>query len=340
MIMLRAGRFRHRLLDEAFLDSKSDLAFSCLEKFIALWRQKRLTDAEITGVYIFIFAFLRRPKDFLGGVHQQAIDSFVLPQPISGQEVIRLIKEELPPDLASAKSLDRLNNQNPFLENFCRLSWRSIPLSVSQSLMAWQSGRYPLHLLTTVPSPKDVLHMQAQGLRCVSMLHQKNEIQNFVEEGRDVFGFIVHDLIHADHFFADPHKAQAQILFSQKLVQVLEFPQIQMMITKDPVFESEFHYLMSDMNSVPLHLLKTLKAILLGYYKRRAGLPMGHTLPKELELEFSLLLETSLAPWNLSVEALAAAHRLNTQDYRGLADAALLHHSLATNCYTSSPVFC
>lgn len=338
--MLRAGRFRHRLLDEVFLNSKSDLAFKCLEKFIGLWQQKQISDIEIAGIYIFIFAFLRRPKDFLGGVHQQAIDVTLQHQSILGKDVIQLLRQNLPPELADAKSLERLNTQAPFLGAFCRLSWRSIPLSVAQSLMAWQSGRYNLQLLTTVPSPKDVLQMQAQGRRCVSMLHKQEEIQSFVEEGRDVFGFIVHDLIHADHFFADPDKAQAQVQFSQKLLQVIQFPEIQAMLKTDPFFEGEFNYLMSDMNSVPLHLLKTLKAILLGYYKRRAGLNMGQPLPQDAECEFSLIFNLTLNPWRLSEEALAAAHRLNTPVYRGHEDAALLHYALVTNCYTKSPTFC
>lgn len=338
--MLRAGRFRHRLLDDDFLKNHSHWAFQCLQKFLPLWQEKYLSDMEMAGIYILIFSFLRRPKDFLGGVYGQKLPSAPSPRALSGDEVIELLRESLPPGLSDAKSLLRLTGPQAFLPHFCSLSWRSIPLSAPQSLMAWQCGKYPLRLLTTVPSPYEVLQMQSQGARCVSMLIQKEQVQSLVDEGRDVFGFIIHDLIHADHFFADPEKAEAQIHFSHKLLHVLQLPQIQWMLTADPAFKSEFHYLMSDMNSVPLHLLKTLKAILLGHFKRREGLVMTTPLPTHLEAEFTALFETVLVPWGLSLDATLAAHRLNTTQYKGHEDAALLHHALTTNYYATAQISC
>lgn len=67
--MLRAGRFKHRLLDDVFLQNFSSLAHSCLQSFTSLWRQRLLHDSEMAALYIFIFCFFRRPKDFLGGPH-------------------------------------------------------------------------------------------------------------------------------------------------------------------------------------------------------------------------------------------------------------------------------
>lgn len=338
--MLRQGRFRHRLLDEYFLNSQTPLAKTCLDKFLPLWRQKKISDVEIAGIYILIFSFLRRPKDFLGGPHRQMMQRGLDSSSISGVEVIELLRSALPEHLQKAKSLDRLAEESPFLQTFCELSWRSIPLAVAQSLMAWQSGRYPLQLMTYLPTPDEVLFMQTQGRRCVSMLIAETELQNFVAEGRDVLGFIVHDLIHADHFFADSERAQDQVQFCKKLWLVRHLPQIESMLNADPIFRDEFHYLMSDMNSVPLHLLKTLKAILLGFYKRQRGLTMRCSLPLSAEIEFSSLLETVLSPWQLEREALSAAHRLNTTHYRGSLDANLLHQALTINCYAENQVLC
>lgn len=337
--MLRAGRFRHRLLDEHFLINQGPLAHECLQKFLPLWHQKILSDMEIAGIYILIFAFLRRPKDFLGGVHHENLAASSPSRSIRGDEVIDLLREVLPVELRGTKSLGRLAGPQAFLPHFCSLSWRSIPLSAQQSLMAWRAGKYPLRLLTVMPSPEEVLHMQTQGLRCVSMLIKKDEMQAFVAEGRDVLGFIIHDLIHADHFFADPEKARAQVHFSQKLLSVRKLPQIQYMLATDPAFEDEFHYLMSDMNSVPLHLLKTLKAILLGFYKRREGVAMSASLTTHLESEFTVLFETVLKPWDFTPEALNAARRLNTPAYQGLDDAASLHQALQQTAIPCAPFF-
>lgn len=103
------------------------------------------------------------------------------------------------------------------------------------------------------------------------------------------------------------------------------------MFLQDPTFAGEFHYLMSDMNSVPLHLLKTLKAILLGYFKRRDHLPMLSSLSAPAEYEFMRLFEAVLVPWNLSPEALFATQRLNTPLYKGPQDDELLHLALSLN---------
>ncbi|MEK2646052.1 hypothetical protein [Bdellovibrio sp. BCCA] len=327
--MLRAGRFRHRLLDDEFLKNQGPLAFQCLQSFLQLWRTGSLNDVEMASAYILIFAFLRRPKDFLGGVHNELLDRDKSQNAVSSEKVLSVLQNSLPASLRDSKSLQRLNSPVSFVEHFCSMSWRSIPLSVQQSLSAWSSGRYPLRLLTTVPTPEEVLEMQAQGLRCISMLIQENEICHFVEEGRDVLGFIVHDLIHADHFFADPVKAQAQIHFCQKLLVIEKLPEIQKMLSGDITFKGEFHYLMSDMNSVPLHLLKTLKAILLGYFKRRENAAMNAPLPPQVETEFLKLFKAILDPWSFPQGALEAAYRLNTPLYKGLDDSEMLHLALS-----------
>lgn len=326
--MLRAGRFRHRLLDDAFLKEQTSYCISCLQSFLPMWKAGKIDDVEIATIYILILAFFRRPKDFLGGVHNQTLDSTYNEKSISSNEVVRILRLALPPHLQAAKSLARLESSNSFVEHFCSLSWRSIPLSAAKSLCAWRSGRYTLKLLTSVPSPEEVLLMQTLGQRCVSMLVQPNQIQTFVDEGRDVLGFIIHDLIHADHFFADAEKARAQIQFCQKLVVVLNLPEIQKMLRLDPIFKSEFHYLMSDMNSVPLHLLKTLKAILLGYFKRKCSLTMAEALPMAEESKFHTLFETVLGPWDFSGTAMDSARRLNTKHYNSREDNELLHLAL------------
>lgn len=325
--MLRTGRFRHRLLDESFLKTHGPQGSKSLDPFVELWQKNQLTDMEMVAAYILVFTFLRRPQDFLGGPHN-------LPLPkaqdgISSQKIIALLRQTLPEHLASAKSLTPLESGLSFLTVFCSRSWRSVPFSVQRSITAWSQGIYPLQLLTTIPSAHDVLLMQAQGRRCVSMLIQPQEITDFVGEGRDVLGFLVHDLIHADHFFYDPRRAQAQVEFCKKLLTVMELDFIQEMLIQDEKFKEEFHYLMSDMNSVPLHLLKTLKALLLGFYKRQTSHDFKAALPLPLELEFKLRYETVLSPWGFSILALEAAHRLNTESFRHPDDSLILDHELS-----------
>ncbi|KYG70292.1 hypothetical protein AZI85_14205 [Bdellovibrio bacteriovorus] len=338
--MLRAGRFRHRLLDDTFLKTQGPVASECLQPFLSLWQQKRLSDVEIVAVYIFIFAFLRRPKDFLGGVHNEFPLSPSAESSLRSETFLEILRRVLPTELKDAKSLRRFENTNFFVDQFCSLSWRSIPLAVPKSIIRWRDQVYPLELLVTLPLPEEVLAMQAQGRRCISMLIEKEQILNFVEEGRDVLGFIVHDLIHADHFFADPEKARAQIEFCKRLRVIASFSSIQQMLEKDDSFRREFHYLMSDMNSVPLHLLKTLKAILLGFYKRQLHLEMADSLPPAVEDSFTHFFKDILAPWNFSEQQLIAAQRLNTAQYKGREDGELLHQALSTNFHDETANLC
>ncbi|WP_413557764.1 hypothetical protein [Bdellovibrio sp. HCB209] len=330
--MLRAGRFRHRLLDEQFLENNSAQASVSLAPFLSQWRNGLLTDVEMACVYLLIFNFLRRPSDFMGGKH-----NLPLPQStsngtsVSCREVVETLRPTLPESLRHAKSLRLFDNDDGFVTLFSAHSWRSIPFSVQRSLACWEAGLYPLQLMTRLPSELEVLEMQARGERVVSMLIEADQIKNFVEEGRDVLGFIVHDLIHADHFFHDPRKAQAQIHFCQHLLKVLELPQIQTMLTTDAVFRKEFHYLMSDMNSVPLHLLKTLKAVLLGFYKRQASPDMKQPLPLIAELKFNECYRQVLENWNFSDLEFSAALRLNTENYVHPADSVLLDQALSKN---------
>ncbi|MEK2688157.1 hypothetical protein [Bdellovibrio sp. GT3] len=328
--MLRAGRFRHRLLDETFLQNNTQQAITALAPFISLWRNKHLSDVEMVCTYLLVFCFLRRPQDFLGGLHN-------LPLPntprsgISGHKVISVLRDSLPAHLAGAKSLSHLDTEANFVDAYCARSWRSIPFSVQRTVNSWQTGHYNLNLTTEIPSAFDVLKMQALGQRCVSMLIQPHEIDSFVEDGRDVLGFIVHDLIHADHFFHDPIRATAQVHFCKNLLHVLSLQQINDMLSEDDLFKNEFHYLMSDMNSVPLHLLKTLKAVLLGFYKRKTSEDMKQNLPPGLEADFKDCFQNVLTSWSFTAEEWAAAERLNTSEYQHPSDSVLLDKALSKN---------
>ena len=94
--MLRAGRFRHRLLDDDFLKTHSDIASSCLKDFLHQWRLGTLSDIEISAIYIFIFGFLRRPQDFLGGPHNKELHPVSSGAKISCKKVHAILLGNLP----------------------------------------------------------------------------------------------------------------------------------------------------------------------------------------------------------------------------------------------------
>lgn len=161
------------------------------------------------------------------------------------------------------------------------------------------------------------------------MMIDNKSLSAVIDEGRDCLGFIVHDLIHAHHFFQDPQQALAQIEFCRKLLWLYENESLtQVWMNQDAEFKKEFEYIMSDMNSVPLHLIKTFKAILLGSFKRQNGFALTDQLDFEMNFKFQEVFKRFLTPWSFTENVLDAALRLNTKNDFADKDAHLLSEAL------------
>jgi hypothetical protein len=78
---------------------------------------------------------------------------------------------------------------------------------------------------------------------------------------RDPLSFVLHDLIHAQHFFKDPQMARVQTGFSRLMREIARLPEVARLLRTDAIFEREFSYGATDMNSHGAHLLKYLKAV-------------------------------------------------------------------------------
>ncbi len=318
--MIRPGRFKHRLLSAEFLQSASmSEAILHIQKASQLWRTKEIHDVEWVALYIFILSAYRRPHDFFGGPHNEKFAENIQGK-LTCSDVAALFKE--PP-----RALAKLAGEQNFLDMFCKRSLRSIPLSVQKGLALWHRQDC-LKLCEHIPSPSEVLQMQNLGVRCISVLTDPNHMRSFVEEGRDVLGFVVHDLIHADHFFSDPVQAQAQIQFSKYLQRLHALPLIQQKLQQDIEFMGEWNYLISDMNSVPLHLFKTLKAIMLASSKRKFGIDFKSSLDSESEILFNHEIEIIASEFNFSFAQQTAWQRLNSPEFAMPADAMTLVSSL------------
>lgn len=337
--MLRAGRFKHRLLDDIFLKQKSPLAAQFVSAVLPFWQSQEIADQDMVTLYLLIFLSLRRPGDFLSGKSalQRDLSTSSNPKPNFQNGNWFFERFAFLRNHTELKGLAVFDRPVPLVELAYKWNFRSIPFSVNRSLYSWAQGHYKLKLMTGIPSASEVLTMQTQATRCLSMLVQPQQMQNFVEEGRDVLGFLIHDLIHADHFFHDPEKARGQILFSQKLSRLYHNPTFQEWLQKDTSFAKEFTYLMSDMNSVPLHLIKTLKAICLGSYKRQKQLPLNTSLNRVQEKEFSELFCWVLHPWELSAEDLKIFDKINTLRFNWETHALPIHELLMKEGSQPSP---
>lgn len=147
------------------------------------------------------------------------------------------------------------------LETFEYFVLRGLPLSINRSLLGWARGRYPLQLFLEVPSIDQVLGLQSQGIRCVTVLLRPSELSQYVLQERDPVSFTLHDLIHADHFFRDARQAQVQIGFSRWLSELWTHQSLRDELQSSTKFSQQFEYACADMNSHGAHLVKYLKAI-------------------------------------------------------------------------------
>lgn len=166
-------------------------------------------------------------------------------------------------------------------------------------LLGWLEGRYPLDLRFDIPSTEEMLEIQCRGRRYVTLMIEPE--QQFQTYGRHAgaLEFLLHDLEHAHKFFGEPGLSRGQVSFFRLLKSHL--PQLLPLMKADPAFRHEMHYLMADMNSHPVHLLKYLKAICLMASRRR---------PEEVDYE--ALCARIFRSWQMPPEVKEAAVRINT----------------------------
>lgn len=151
---------------------------------------------------------------------------------------------------------------SPKTWSFLEYGYRGIPESAHRAIQKWMNNEYPLCLVNYVPSVAEVLDLQSQGQRCVTVLQQEKDLSEYVLGERDPFSFTIHDLIHADHFFQNEFQMHIQIGFSRLMKSLYDQIQLLESLKQNPLFASDFEYAASDMNSHGAHLCKYLKAIL------------------------------------------------------------------------------
>ena len=163
--------------------------------------------------------------------------------------------------------------------------------TVAAALCAWLKGQWSLTLCERIPSPEEVLSMQAEGFRPVTILSDPSRMLRPVLHKPNAFAFLLHDLEHAYRFFHDPELHAGQRRFFIELRYTIgqgSFRQHR----ADPTFEKKLHYLMSDMNTHVMHSLQFLRAILIEYHLRREQKHRGDTLSEAARSEIAGLMST------------------------------------------------
>lgn len=161
---------------------------------------------------------------------------------------------------------ERLKNTESLVGLFKNFSLKGIRLDSHMGMLGWLEGKYSLEVRNDIPKPEEMLEAQVQGRRYLSLLNKPNEKYRAIGRHAGAFEFLLHDFEHAHKFFGDPFLFRGQISFFRFLKAKMSYFDRWI---DDPLFMKDLHYLMSDMNSHPVHLFKYLKAIVLTAELRR-----------------------------------------------------------------------
>jgi hypothetical protein len=145
---------------------------------------------------------------------------------------------------------------SPSLDLIAEQRLYKIPEPAAQALCAWSLEQRCVELLFAVPTPLEILTLQAQGKRCVSLVADELIPKNY-KDGAD---FICHDLCHLEKFY-DPKQHNAQRGFFSMLLRLLANPEWRVLdATLDQAWREVSAHVIADMNGSPLFLWTVFKA--------------------------------------------------------------------------------
>jgi len=247
MLRIIKDRYRPVFCSESFYLQNQQL--------FSEWNQlfKKLNSSQKVQAWVITLSLLRRPDDWFGGFRKNL---FIASADVSFSHP--LILSDLATPSSPLQFSEKLAGLNLFqIANEVKI--KALPETALRALTCLTKQRYPLQVVTQVPTPKELLQIQLEGKRIISFNEDFKTWPHTLYHGRDFLSFMIHDLIHADHFFATPANRAGQLGFYRCIQMILEDQNLQTLLS-DSVFNEAFEYIISDMNSHPVHLFKTLHA--------------------------------------------------------------------------------
>lgn len=153
----------------------------------------------------------------------------------------------------------KIDKNITLIEFLFSIQIKPLPEAALSGLYHFSTGHYPLIILDYEPDAFEVLTLQTKNKRVITFMADFMKWPELMYGKRDPLSFWLHDFTHAEHFFSDFNKRRAQVGF-YKFVQTILHAKILDELLLSPQFLSEFSYLISDMNSHPIHLAQTLRA--------------------------------------------------------------------------------
>lgn len=223
------------------------------------WKQmfNSLTSSEKVQAWVIALTLLRRPDDWFGGLRKstflnqsQMSQKGFLQHPLTLQELVQNTSIQIPAHLPAKIQLCELISSYKI---------KPLPDSCLKSLSLMKDETYPLKVIFWLPTPMELLSYQLKKQRIISLNEDYELWPEMLYAERDFLSFLIHDLIHADHFFSNNTNRDGQLGFYRCIQQILN-DHFLCELLQNENFKKGFEYIISDMNSHPVHLFKTLHA--------------------------------------------------------------------------------
>ena len=215
---------------------------------------------------------------------------------------------------------------SPAVRLFAERELCRVPRAVPAALCAWSDGARPVDLLFRVPTPRELLRLQARGRRCVSLL----DAGVSTAPHADGLAFVVHDLCHLEKFM-DPAHHDEQVGLFALLDRGLDDPRFAaLQASLDAAWEDSRDHVLADMNGSAVFLFLVLKNKLKLAVRRRIARERGAPPPPggPLDAREAAACEAAYATLHdalaLPEDAVAAARALSSRHDAELAAPQLL----------------
>lgn len=280
----RHGSYKKLLLSEEALLAAGPWLYENLSGF----KMQDLTEQDFATLYILLYLRLRTPKNWLQPKQNNEADL----RP--GEKLLTdIIPSSMKLTAWEMEKLQGLTGRGLF---DCFVM-KGIPLSVNRAMVNWYEGKWKIKMLEYIPSSRELLKLQVQNTRCITLMTSPENCAKIVLGSRDPLSFVLHDLMHADQFFSHDVSQKGQLGFYSLINAIYDKTETRSLLKTNPDFKKEFEYIASDMNAYVIHLFKCLKSSI---YRT-----------EEKESYFGQLLYW----WNMSEEERNSSMKLNTPDF-------------------------
>lgn len=244
---------------------------------------------ELCTLYILLFLKIRHPKNWL-----QRKSQIVSETPSA--KILDLIPASFELNEWEKNKLQDVS----ILDLYTNFNLKGIPEAVNRTMVNWIKAQWNIVVLTHIPSPRELLKLQTQNSRCITLTMNHDEIDRLVLAARDPLSFVLHDLHHADCFFNQKETQKGQLGFFSLVEKIYDQPLLKNTLKEDKQFKSEFDYVVSDMNAYVIHLFKCFKS----------------AFTRSDEAKSDPLFLKVLSWWDMPEHVALSAERLNTPDFK------------------------